>query len=248
MTPDELRPVWEAYWAPRPGDEETEAAREAAHDILVRAFLPIAAYHARQALAKAPAHQDPDDIYSYAHRGLLDAINRFRPDRGAQFETYASRRIPYAIIDGQRNDDPLSRKGRRRVKTVTLAAEQLRAAEGHEPSVAEIAAYAGLSESEVRDAWIEQQSMNASLDLLAEAQADDAQIVTDDGTELAGQLAEVTGTVAQRLAQMPGMERAFTLLYYVDNLSMAEAQVQLDIGSDWCGRTKQNVLTAIQGR
>ena len=235
VTPEELAPVWAAYW---------DGNREA-HDILVRQFLPLANYLARQALAKAPAHQDPDDIHSYAHRGLLKALDGFRPDRGAKFETYATRRITGAIMDGQRNDDPLTRVSRRRVKTVAAGAEEVWAATGHEPSVAQIAVAADVEESVVRHALLEQQSMNASLDALTESGHEEQ---VDSDAEVAGQVAEVRTLVAQRLARMPGRERAFALLYYSEGLSMAEAATELDIGSDWCSRTKGNTLEAVRGR
>lgn len=235
MTPEELAPVWEAYWA---GDAE-------AHELLVRQFLPLANYLARQALAKAPAHQDTDDIHDYAHRGLVNAIERFRPDAGAKFETYATRRIKGAIIDGQRNDDPLSRGNRRRVKTVAAAVDQVWNATGREPTIGQIAEASGMDEEAVRAALVDQQTLNASLDAMI---ADGRESHVDGEAELVAQMGEVGTLVAQRLARMPGRERAFTLLYYCDGLSMADVQVELDIGSEYCSRTKANVLEAVRGR
>jgi RNA polymerase sigma factor for flagellar operon FliA len=239
VTPEELAPVWAAYWDGDPAD------REEAHDILVRQFLPLANYLARQSLAKAPAHQDPDDIHAYAHRGLLKAIERFRPDAGAKFETYATRRITGTIMDGQRNDDPLTRISRRRVKTVAAGADEVWSTLGREPTIAEIAKAADVEEDVVRHALLEQQSLNASLDALSEAGHEEH---TDGDAEIAGQIAEVRTLVAQRLAHMDGRERAFALLYYSADLSMSEAATELDIGSDWCSRTKKNVLEAVRGR
>lgn len=235
MTPEELAPVWAAYWA---GDLE-------AHDILVRQFLPLANYHARQALAKAPPHQDPGDIYSYAHRGLLDAITKFRPDGGAKFETYASRRIPGAIKDGQRNDDPLNRNSRRNVRSMESAVDESWSVTGRAPSVREVSELSGLDEDSVRTAILEQQSLNASLDALVEGGHEG---LVEGDADVVAQLTGVRTAVAERLAQLPGRERAFALLYYVENLPMADTQEQLDIGSDWCSRTKRNVLEAVSRR
>lgn len=236
VTPEELAPVWAAYWG-----EDHDAALE----VLVRQFLPLANYLARQALAKAPAHQDADDIHSYAHRGLLDAISKFRPDAGAKFETYATRRITGAIMDGQRNQDPLTRGGRRAVKVVAAAIEEVWNRTGHEPTIAEIAEAAGVEPEAVRAALVEQQTLNASLDAMAEAGEDDRESQTSGDAELAAQMAEIGVLISQRLARMPGRERAFTLLYYADSRSMTEAADELGIGSDWCSRTKGNVLAAI---
>lgn len=251
MTPEELAPIWATYWTePRPLTYEDHLRVEDAHETLVRQFLPLANYLARRSLAKAPAHQDADDIRSYAHHGLLKAIAGFRPDGGASFETYATRRITGAIIDGQRGQDPLTRPMRKTVKALAVVVDGLWTALGREPTLEEISAASGLDEEVIRQAQVEQQTMNASLDLMAEQHGHEQDVgaATDGDVELQAQVTEVGRLVALRLARLPGRERAFALLYYVDGRSMAEAGEQLDIGSDWCNRTKNNVLDAVSGR
>jgi RNA polymerase sigma factor for flagellar operon FliA len=241
---EELAPIWAAYWG-----LTDDLDRETAHEVLVRQFLPLANYLARRALAKAPPHQDPEDIRSYAHHGLLDAIERFRPDAGASFETYATRRITGSIIDGQRKQDPLTRSGRRTVKTMAATIEDLWAEHGREPTLEEIAEASGLEEDVVRRSLVEQQTMNASLDLMAEqgGHEDSVGPSAEGDVELQAQMAEIGRMVSHRLANLGGRERAFTLLYYRDGMSMSETAEALDIGSDWCNRTRTTVLAAIRG-
>jgi len=52
---------------------------------------------------------DADDIYSAALLGLIDAVDRFEPDRGVPFEGYASLRIRGAIVDELRRVDERGR-------------------------------------------------------------------------------------------------------------------------------------------
>lgn len=42
-----------------------------------------------------------EDLEQYGYRGLLEAIDRFDPQRGASFLTFASARIAGSILDGQ---------------------------------------------------------------------------------------------------------------------------------------------------
>src|SRR5205814_5546359 len=114
--------------------------------------------------AKAPVFQDREDILSYAQHGLLDAINRFDPGHGVKFETYATRRITEAIIDGQRRQDPLARQTRRKVKIVEAALNELADQQRLEPAIEEIADHAQMTPAEVRAALLARQSLNASLD------------------------------------------------------------------------------------
>src|SRR4051812_12753057 len=127
-------------------------------------YAGLAGYLGRKALAKAPPYQDREDILSYAHHGLLDAIQRFKPAMGVKFETYATRRITGAIIDGQRRQDPLARQTRRKVKIVEASIEQLWDESDRDPTIEDIADRAKMSVAEVRASLVAQQSLNASLD------------------------------------------------------------------------------------
>ncbi len=50
-----------------------------------------------------------DDLVSEGTIGLLDAAQKFDPDRGVPFRLYASRRIAGAILDYVRREAPVSR-------------------------------------------------------------------------------------------------------------------------------------------
>jgi RNA polymerase sigma factor for flagellar operon FliA len=75
-----------------------------------------------------------DDLISAGMVGLIQAVDRFDSSRGAKFKTYAQHRIHGAMLDFLREEDPLSRTERRRVResapvlspmTVSLDAIQL---------------------------------------------------------------------------------------------------------------------------
>ena len=64
-----------------------------------------------QLKAKLPASVELDDLIQAGMMGLLDAVNRFEDDHGAQFVTYASQRIRGAMLDELRSADWLPRSG-----------------------------------------------------------------------------------------------------------------------------------------
>ena len=57
-----------------------------------------------------------DDLASAGMIGLIQAVDRFDQTRGLQFKTYAQHRIWGAMQDFLRDEDPLSRTERRRVR------------------------------------------------------------------------------------------------------------------------------------
>jgi len=67
------------------------------------------------------------DLESYGYVGLMDAIEKFNPERNIKFETYAKFRIKGAIIDGLRKIDWFSRTIRDNIKKNNLMRENMQA-------------------------------------------------------------------------------------------------------------------------
>ncbi len=67
------------------------------------------------------------DLESYGYIGLMDAIEKFNPERNIKFETYAKFRIKGAIIDGLRKIDWFSRTIRDNMKKNNLLRENMQA-------------------------------------------------------------------------------------------------------------------------
>src|SRR4051794_5568194 len=65
-----------------------------------------------------PAHVEEADLISYGLIGLINAIERFDPDREIKFETYAITRIKGAIIDELRALDWVPRSVRARAREI----------------------------------------------------------------------------------------------------------------------------------
>lgn len=63
-------------------------------------------------------YTDFDDIVSFGIIGLINAVDRFDPERGNKFSSYAYHRIRGAIIDEMRKMDPISRNMRCKIKNV----------------------------------------------------------------------------------------------------------------------------------
>jgi RNA polymerase sigma factor (sigma-70 family) len=62
-----------------------------------------------------------DDLVSAGTIGLIQAVDRFDQARGLKFRTYAQHRIWGAMLDFLRDEDPLSRTERRRVRESSVA-------------------------------------------------------------------------------------------------------------------------------
>src|ERR687884_395004 len=134
-TPEDLRkeanyPIWVRL---RSGDR-------AARDELVVRYAPLVKYVIGRMAISLPAAMDSDDVLSAGTVGLLHAIDRFDPDQGVRFETYALQRIRGAIIDTIRSLSPLSRGAGRRAKLLDETTAALAQRLGRTPTQEESAA------------------------------------------------------------------------------------------------------------
>jgi RNA polymerase sigma factor FliA len=107
---------------------------------LIEHYSPFVKYVAGRVMAGLPRHFDEDDLISYGIIGLIDAIERFEPDRNLRFETYAIPRIKGAIIDELRSIDWVPRSVRSKARAIEQAVTHLEATLRRTPTEAEVAA------------------------------------------------------------------------------------------------------------
>ena len=129
----ELRDLWRRY-----KDDGDASARER----LVVAYSPMVKFVAGRLGAGLPSHVDDADLISYGLMGLIGAIERFEPERGIKFETFAMTRIRGAIIDELRSLDWVPRSVRSRAREIEAAQAKLEHELQRAPSEAELAAKA----------------------------------------------------------------------------------------------------------
>lgn len=112
----ELRDLWRRYKG---------SADVAARERLVVAYSPLVKYVSGRMASGLPAHVEEADLISYGLVGLINAIERFEPEREIKFETYAITRIKGAIIDELRSLDWVPRSVRARAREIEKANAKL---------------------------------------------------------------------------------------------------------------------------
>ena len=90
---------------------------EANRERLIRHYLPLVEFLAGR-LGRHVHASYRADLYSFGVEGLMDAIDKFRPEMGNRFETYGSVRIRGAMSDGIRKMSWLPRGAENRSSRV----------------------------------------------------------------------------------------------------------------------------------
>ena len=82
----------------------------------VTQYAPLVKYVAGKIAIGMPQNVDFDDLVGYGVFGLLDAIEKFDPNKDIKFKTYAVTRIRGAIYDELRSIDWVPRSVRQKAK------------------------------------------------------------------------------------------------------------------------------------
>jgi RNA polymerase sigma factor for flagellar operon FliA len=114
----------------------------------LRQYTPLVRRLAHHMIAKLPPSVEVDDLIQVGMIGLTEAISRFEPSQGVQFETFASQRIRGAMIDELREGDWMSRGSRKSQKDIEHAVHRLQQKLHRAPLESEIAQELGLGLAE----------------------------------------------------------------------------------------------------
>src|ERR1700688_4154196 len=127
---------------------KTSASRDA-RDRLILHYSPLVKYVAGRVSVGLPQNIEQADLVSYGIFGLIDAIEKFDPERKIKFETYAISRIKGAIIDELRSIDWVPRSVRAKARSIERAYSKLENELKRSPEDGEVAKELGMTESEL---------------------------------------------------------------------------------------------------
>jgi RNA polymerase sigma factor FliA len=212
--------LWQAF-----GEHRDQELR----DRLVLHYAPLVKYVAGRVGTGLPSHVEVSDLIQSGIFGLVDAIEKFEPERGLKFETYAMQRIRGAILDDLRAQDWVPRSVRSRARDVERALERLEAKLQRTATDAELAEEVGMSTEELRDllAQLQMTSVVALDDLIGVGRgtASLAETLPDDRAEdpVAALVdRDSRRQLAEAVERLSDRDRIVVTLYYFENLTLAE--------------------------
>jgi RNA polymerase sigma factor for flagellar operon FliA len=226
-------------------------------DQLIVLYSPLVKYVAARVAVGLPQHVDGSDLVSYGIIGLIDAIDRFSPDRQVKFETYAIPRIRGAIIDELRAIDWVPRSVRAKARAVEQAYASLEATLLRTPTDAEVATELGMSEQDLQD-------ILRQISFVGVAALDEVFMVGGDRTDrttlgdtipdaTAGPVAlfedkESKEILAQAIMQLGERERTVLSLYYYEGLTLAEIGEILGVTESRVCQIHTKAVLQLRGR
>jgi RNA polymerase sigma-B factor len=222
---------------------------EAAREEVINRFLPLA----RQLARRYERRDEPlDDLVQVASVGLVKAVDRFDPDRGVAFSSFA---VPTILGELKRyfRDAGWSvhvpRGMQERALEMARAVNELSRELGRSPTTAELAEFTKLSHEEVVEA-LEAATAYDSISLEARAGDDEDEahwFGGQLGTEDAGyELVEYTATLRPELRALPERDRLVLYLRFVEDLTQSEIAERIGVSQMHVSRLIRRALQRLR--
>lgn len=196
---------------------------------LLERYLPIVRNVVDRMKLALPAHVDADDLYSVGVTGLIAAVRRYNPDQQSTFAAYATTRVRGAILDELRRLDWFPRRARAKARKIKAAISELEQLFGRPPTDEQIRAKLGLSQNDYDHWMVEVRPISfIAIDDAGEADESGAsrhELIADENAapvQNRMEQEELSQLVAQKIQELPDIQRRVLTMYYHENMRLAE--------------------------
>lgn len=210
--------------------EYKENGSRRARDQLIVHFSPLVKYVAGRVAVGLPQNVDQADLVSYGLFGLIDAIDKFEPERGFKFETYAISRIKGNILDELRAIDWVPRSVRAKARQIEKAYAKLEAERHRAPTEDELAEELDMTADQLQASLskisfvgvVALDEFVGSSDRDGGATLGDTIVTGDEGPSDVFEVQEMRSLLGDSINKLPEREKVVLTLYYYEGLTLAQ--------------------------
>lgn len=229
---------------------------EGARGKLAEHYLPLVKYVIDRIAYKLPDFIDREDLMSEGILGLIDAIDKFEPEREFKFETYAVVRIRGAVLDSLRQMDWIPRSLRQKSREIEKAYCEIERTLGRIATDEEVAAHLKITVEDLNETLSSVAgSVVFSFEELLQMNDDDKPLVfinrvkdtTVDDPSQTVLKKEIKNILIAAVEQLPPNEKNVIGLYYVENLTLKEIGAILSVTESRISQLHAKALMRLRG-
>ncbi|MCB1160803.1 MAG: RNA polymerase sigma factor WhiG [Leptospiraceae bacterium] len=240
--------LWREYRATKRGE---------IRDYLVEKYSPLVKHVAGRVAIGMPQNVEFDDLVSYGIFGLLDAIEKFDPNREIKFKTYAMTRIRGSIFDELRSVDWIPRSIRQKAKQLEQIIGMLENKEGQTVDDEAIARELGVSMSEysslltkisgtslvsLNDIWFlgDENDEVSFMETLESPQNLNPDVIIEKE--------EIKNIIVEAIKTLPDKEKKVIVLYYYEDLTLKEIGEVLEVTESRISQLHTKAVMRLRGK
>jgi RNA polymerase sigma factor for flagellar operon FliA len=225
-------------------------------DALLQQYAPLVQRLAHLMIARLPASVELDDLIQVGMIGLTEALARYEPSMGVQFETFATQRIRGAMLDELRDADWMSRGSRKLQKDIEAAIHRLEQRLQRAPRESEIAAELGMSLSEYQEnlSRLRGTQLLYLEDLGGHGDEDEAfldrYLPADDDSNPEARLAEqrMRAALVEAIGKLPEREQYVMSMYYEHDMNLKEIAAVLGVTESRVSQLHSQAVARLRAR
>jgi RNA polymerase sigma factor for flagellar operon FliA len=221
LATEDIERLWSTY--------KTSGSQKARDQLIVH-YSPLVKYVAGRVAVGLPQNVEQADLVSYGLFGLIDAIDKFEPERGFKFETYAISRIKGNILDELRAIDWVPRSVRAKARQIENAYASLEAKLHRAPTEEEVADELDMTKDQLQTSLskisfvgvVALDEFVGSSDRESGATLGDTVAADVEGPGDIFEVQEMRGLLAEAINRLPEREKVVLTLYYYEGLTLAQ--------------------------
>jgi RNA polymerase sigma factor for flagellar operon FliA len=225
-------------------------------DELVAHYAHLVKYVVRRLGVSVPGLFDHEDAMQAGVLGLLRAIDAYKPEAAASFESYAILRIRGSILDAVRSLDMVGRAGRAAARGIQGAVHDLQHELGRSPTEIEIAGRLNMPVARYRDRLQAASVVTVSLEERDARDNDDDSVMLADNApdpnavDPAEEAARRDGiaSLIQKTGRLAQRSRLVLALHYRDEMTFKEIGRVLGVTESRAGQIHTAAILALRCR
>lgn len=223
--------------------------RQRQRDAIVARCLPLADHIAKHYDRRG---EDIEDLAQIARLGLVNAVDRFDPEKGAGFLSFA---VPTMMGEVRRHfrDHGWAMHVPRRLKDrhvhLTRAMSDLTQTLGRAPTPTELAAHLEIEREDVVESLVASAAYRThSIDAPVSTGDDDARMVADTVGSIDPAFARITDqeSVKPLIAALPERERSILYLRFFDSMTQSQIAERIGVSQMHVSRILERTLSTLR--
>ena len=226
-------------------------------DAFIRQYMPLVKFVAGKVAVGMPGNVEFDDLVGFGQFGLLDAINKFDPEKNVKFKTYAVTRIRGAIFDELRQMDWVPRSVRQKSREIEDTIVELESRLGRTASDEEIASAMNMSLDDFHHAMLKVSGTSVlSLNDVWYSGEDSDKMSIGDSIESPSSLnpdviverEEIKRVITEAINELPEKEKMVLVLYYHEDLTFKEIGQVLQVSESRISQLHASANTRLRAK
>ena len=226
----------------------------AERDALINETLPLIKHIAHRVAIRLPNNVEIRDLINAGVLGLMDAIDKFEPERNVKFKTYAEVRIRGAILDSLRDLDWAPRSLRKKSKDLERMYTDLSQKLGRPATDEEVSEAMGGNIEDFHALVDQLHGLTiGSFENLSDSEDSENYInyYPDDGSNdpyTKFESNELTRLLADAIEELPEKERLVLSLYYYEEFTMKEIGALLGVNESRVSQLHTKATLRLRGK